>query len=70
MNAGDRVRCHLPGSWVDGREGTILRMNTVSSDNIYGHLLQMDGGITVVPERELELVTPQSCCNVQTAKKG
>jgi len=49
MEVGDRVICHLPGSWVDGRTMTILRLNVVSCDNIYGHLLQAECGVTVVP---------------------
>lgn len=56
LQIGDRVRCDCSGSWVDGLVGRILKLNVVSSDNIHGHLLQMESGVTVVPEVELTKV--------------
>lgn len=60
---GDRVRVHSSGSWTDGKVMTVLRLNTVSPDGIYGHLLQAgpleglpNGAQTVVGEHELERV--------------
>jgi hypothetical protein len=63
MLVGDRVRCHVPGSWLDNRVGRILKLNTVSSDEIEGHELQIFSedesrpeALSVVPEFQLELV--------------
>lgn len=56
---GQSVKCHEPGSWVDGKVGVIKRLNTKSSDGIFGHLLQMDCGVTVLPPHCLELVENQ-----------
>ncbi len=51
---GERVRMTNPGSWVDGRVGTIEALNVVSSDQIHGHQIKVKGvGITVVPEFQL-----------------
>lgn len=57
IKVGDRVKCKEPGSWVDGREGVVLRLNVTSSDNIEGHLLQMAEGVTVVPPCCLTVVS-------------
>jgi len=51
---GDKVRCKVPGSWVDGKVGEIIHLDVTSSDGIHGYLLQMDGSQTVVPPEELE----------------
>jgi len=65
MKVGDRVRCHVPGSWLDNRVGHILKLNVVSSDEIEGHHLQIldeDGikpeAVSVVPPFELERLSP------------
>lgn len=60
FRVGDRVACRVPGSWVDGRAGTITALDTLGSDGIRGHGLKIDGprgGYTVVPECELEFAT-------------
>lgn len=54
---GDRVRCDWPGSWVDGKVGTITALNVVSSDNIRGHQLKMADGVTIIAPACLELVS-------------
>jgi hypothetical protein len=56
LRVGDRVRCVCPGSWTDGKIGTILDLNVTSSDGVFGHRLQMAEGITVVEMELLELV--------------
>lgn len=48
FRVGDRVRCHSPGSWVDGKEGTVAALDVLSSDDIRGHQIQMPNGYTVV----------------------
>lgn len=58
LRVGDRVLCHDPGSWVDGREAVVVSLNVVSSDGIEGHGLRVPGvGVTVVPEFLLERVS-------------
>ena len=52
---GDRVLVHNPGSWTDGKEMTVVRINTTSADSS-GHLLQADSGQTIVPEFLLERI--------------
>lgn len=54
MKVGDKVKCHVQGSWVDGLVGTILALNVTSSDEIHGHQLQMHCGVTVVEPEALE----------------
>lgn len=51
---GDRVLCNCPGSWVDGKTGTVTAVDVLSPDGIRGCQLCMDGGeVTVVPPSEL-----------------
>ena len=57
IEVGSSVLCHLPGSWVDGKIGTVLKLNVVSSYEIRGHLLQMDNGTTIVESEHLELLS-------------
>lgn len=52
---GDKVICRVPGSWVDGKLGTVKRLFVRTSDDIYGHQLQMDRCVTVIPPDALEL---------------
>jgi hypothetical protein len=55
MGSEFRVVMRDPGSWVDGREGTVLALNVTSPDGIRGHSLRVDGvGVTVVPPGQLE----------------
>ena len=55
MNIGDTVVCHVPGSWVDGKTATILKLDIISSEEIEGHQLQVGHeGVTVVPEFQLQ----------------
>ena len=51
---GDRVACRLPGSWVDGKEGVIVQLSVRSSDGVWGHMIQVDRGVTVVEPECLE----------------
>lgn len=55
---GQRVLMKVPGSWVDGLEGTIIQDDIVTStDQVTGHVIRVPGhGITVVPPHELSLV--------------
>jgi hypothetical protein len=59
FKVGDKVRCHVPDSWVDGKTGTIIELN-VSRSGDEGHCLQMEGGITIVSPEELELLGDRS----------
>lgn len=61
LKVGDRVTCHEPGSWVDGKAGTIKQLNVWGSDNIKGHVVVVDGtnGYTVLPPLALVLVPPE-----------
>lgn len=56
LRRGDKVCCHLPGSWVDGQEGEIIATDATSSDGIRGYALQMKEGVTVVEACYLERV--------------
>ena len=53
FQVGDIVVCDCPGSWTHGKTGTIVRLNVVSSDEIRGHQLQMDGCQTIVQPENL-----------------
>lgn len=48
---GDSVVCCVPGSWVDGKAGTVKRLN-VQAD-VFGHLIQFAEGVSIVGYREL-----------------
>lgn len=56
FQVGSTVRCSGLGSWIDGKTGTVIRLDETSSDGIFGCLLQMEDGVTIVPEDQLELV--------------
>lgn len=69
MNKGDKVTMRVPGSWIDGRAGTILALNVTSSDEIFGHLIEVPNhGRTVVPEDQLEPFKETSVA--EAARKG
>ena len=53
FHVGDMVMCHEPGSWVDGKTGTIISLDAKASDGICGLLIQMDSGVTVLPSCNL-----------------
>jgi hypothetical protein len=57
---GDRIRCDLPGSWVDGRVMIVTALGVRSSDDIEGHALRDEGlaGFTVLGPDRLTLVSP------------
>lgn len=58
FKVGDRVRCSLPGSWLDGREATITELNVTASDGVTGHGLKIEGvGVSVTDPSNLTLIT-------------
>ena len=59
FSIGDRVICHLPGSWVDGKHAVIKAINVTSSDGVFGHYLAVEpnGGMTIVEPECLELIS-------------
>jgi len=56
IKIGSVVKCHLPGSWVDGLTFTVEALNVTASDGVFGHRLRGNGGVTVVEPEFLELV--------------
>lgn len=59
FHVGELVSMRDPGSWVDGRLGTITALNVQSPDDICGHRIHVDGvGVTVVPPHCLEHIEP------------
>ena len=59
MNVGDKIVCHCPGSWTDGKVGTIVRLG------IEYHLLQLDIGQTNLPECAIEVICKDSAANAR-----
>jgi hypothetical protein len=59
FEVGQRVRYRAPGSWADGRTGTVERLDAVSPDGIRGHVVRVDGqpGYTVLEPHCLTLVS-------------
>lgn len=39
FRVGDRVACHVPGSWVDDRAGVIEALDVEASDGVRGHVV-------------------------------
>jgi hypothetical protein len=71
FRVGDKVVCHVPGSWVDGRTATIEALSVTSSDGIHGHYLKVPGiGVTVVPHYELALFKEDGGAAGDDAKHG
>lgn len=51
LSVGDEVECTCrTRSWVNGKVGIVLKLGVQSrAGEIEGHLLQMEGSVTVVP---------------------
>jgi hypothetical protein len=51
---GDEVLVECPGSWANGKTGTLTALDVIAPDAVRGHQVEIPGaGVTVVPPGEL-----------------
>lgn len=63
IKVGDRVKCHNPGSWVDGQTMSVVRLHVHSSDGITGLLLQAKECQTIVEPGTVTVQFMEPCCD-------
>lgn len=56
---GDRVRIHLPGSWTNGRYGTVKELN-VERDIWKGHLIHVPDTSVEYPNGCTTIISPNN----------
>lgn len=65
VQVGDVVTMRTPGSWIDGREGTVIALDVEASDGICGHAVQVSSGYTVTEPDTLTVANRQTAWAVQ-----